>query len=124
AVCLFLSLAQALTCNKCPMGLVGICLYPSSTVCTNDTSNCYTATASNITAFVGFKYQGCAPSSLCNSTTNGTLLGATYFINQNCCNIDKCNTMALSNSAPYMQLSFTAALSAALAAFSWANYIY
>ncbi|KAG9281332.1 sperm acrosome membrane-associated protein 4 [Astyanax mexicanus] len=119
------ALAESLTCNTCSVGLVGICLNPSSSVCSSNSSSCFTGRAKfpAISGFSGFNSQGCLDSTQCNATINGTILGATYTISQTCCNTDKCNPVLLSG-APYMQLSLPVALSTALLALVWSNSIY
>ncbi|XP_027023699.1 lymphocyte antigen-6, epidermis [Tachysurus fulvidraco] len=118
------ALAESLTCNTCPVGLVGICLSPSTTTCTTNTSVCTTSKASfpSISFFVGFTSLNCLESAQCNVTTNGTILGATYNVAQTCCNTDKCNT--LQSGASYVQVSITAVLSTALLACVWGQSVY
>ncbi|KAG9335658.1 hypothetical protein JZ751_004309 [Albula glossodonta] len=65
----------------------------------------------SLSSFSGFSRLGCLASSSCNTTMNGTILGAAYTVTLNCCNTDKCN-----NGAGSIQLSLTAAVGAALVA--------
>uniref|UniRef100_A0AAY5JZN7 UPAR/Ly6 domain-containing protein n=1 Tax=Esox lucius TaxID=8010 RepID=A0AAY5JZN7_ESOLU len=110
-------LAESLTCNKCSMGLVGVCLNAASQVCTTNTSRCFTgqATFPSITTFSGFNSQGCTENVFCNTTTNRTLLGATYITVMTCCNSDQCNPVIISG-ATSAKLSVTATLGVALVA--------
>ncbi|KAK3526512.1 hypothetical protein QTP70_030652 [Hemibagrus guttatus] len=114
------ALTESLTCNKCSIGLVGLCLNPSSITCSSNTSSCTTSKASfpSISGFLGFSSQGCLESSLCNGTTSGSLLGGTYTISQTCCSSDKCNPLVISG-ASYVHVSLTAILSVALLACVW-----
>ncbi|KAJ8366501.1 hypothetical protein AAFF_G00353210 [Aldrovandia affinis] len=75
--------------------------------------NCYTGKAEfpSISGFFGFNTQGCLDSASCNSTTNGTILGATYMVTRTCCTTDNCNPVV--SRAGSVQLSLTAAISAA-----------
>ncbi|XP_036431394.1 sperm acrosome membrane-associated protein 4-like [Colossoma macropomum] len=125
AVIGFFALAESLTCNQCTVGLIGICLKPSTTVCTTNTSNCYTgkATFPSISGFLGFNTQGCLESYQCGITVNGTILGASYVVTQTCCSTDKCNPVQTSG-APYMQLSLPVALGTTLLALISGNFIY
>ncbi|KAB5565327.1 hypothetical protein PHYPO_G00240030 [Pangasianodon hypophthalmus] len=119
------ALAESLTCNKCSVSLIGICLNPSSMTCTTNTSVCTTARASfsGIAGFLGFNYQGCVESYLCNTTISNSILGANYSISQSCCSTDNCNPVQL-NGASYVQLSLTAVLSSALLACVWGQSVY
>ncbi|XP_076862159.1 uncharacterized protein LOC143514626 [Brachyhypopomus gauderio] len=121
----FFALAESLNCNKCSVGLVGFCLIPSTTVCSNDSANCLTgkATFPSISGFLGFNYQGCGSSSQCNITYNGTMMTTTYIVTQTCCNTDTCNPIQISSDAVCMKVSLTAAISAALVSFCWGSYI-
>ncbi|XP_060742677.1 lymphocyte antigen-6, epidermis [Tachysurus vachellii] len=115
--------AESLTCNTCPVGLVGICLRPSTTTCGTNTSVCTTSKASfSISGFLGFSSLNCLESAQCNATVSGTILGATYTIAQTCCNADQCNT--LQSGASYVQVSITAVLSTALLACVWGQSVY
>uniref|UniRef100_A0A667X9W4 UPAR/Ly6 domain-containing protein n=1 Tax=Myripristis murdjan TaxID=586833 RepID=A0A667X9W4_9TELE len=115
----------SLTCNKCTVGLFGFCVDSSETSCTTNTSVCYTGKASfpSISGFSGFSQQGCREPSGCNATTNGTILGATYQVEIQCCNSDKCNPVTLSG-APSTKLSLTAAIGAAVLASVWGSMLY
>ncbi|KAJ8000400.1 hypothetical protein DPEC_G00204430 [Dallia pectoralis] len=93
-VCVF----ESLTCNKCSVGLVGVCLNAASQICTTNTSRCFTgkATFPSIGSFSGFNSQGCTESMFCNTTTNNTLLGASYILVNTCCNSNLCNPVIIS----------------------------
>ncbi|XP_014032463.1 sperm acrosome membrane-associated protein 4 [Salmo salar] len=118
-------LAESLTCNKCDVGLVGVCLNAADQVCTTNTSRCFTgrATFPSLTTFLGFNTQGCLESAMCNNTTNATLLGATYTTVRTCCDTNKCNPVTISG-ATSAKLSVTAAFGAALVASVWGSMLY
>ncbi|KAK6323592.1 hypothetical protein J4Q44_G00059310 [Coregonus suidteri] len=82
----------SLTCNKCSVGLLGVCMNAADEVCITNKSSCFTgrATFPSLTSFVGFNTQGCLESIMCNTTTNATLLGATYTSVKTCCDSNKC----------------------------------
>ncbi|XP_060767546.1 lymphocyte antigen-6, epidermis [Neoarius graeffei] len=119
------ALGESLKCNKCSVALVGICLNPSTTECSTNTSQCITSRASfpSISGFLGFNSQGCAESSNCTGNITGFILGAKYEITQTCCKTDRCNPVQL-NGASYIQLSLTAVLSATLFACVWGQSVY
>ncbi|KAJ8355054.1 hypothetical protein AAFF_G00104110 [Aldrovandia affinis] len=73
--------------------------------------NCYTGKAAfpSISGFLGFNTQGCLASASCNSTTNGTILGATYLMTRTCCHRQ---LQTRGQRAGSVQLSLTAAASA------------
>ncbi|KAM9415064.1 uncharacterized protein ACWYII_024128 isoform 1-T2 [Salvelinus alpinus] len=110
----------SLTCNKCSVGLLGVCMNAADEVCVTNTSSCFTgrATFPSLTTFVGFNTQGCLESAMCNTTTNATLLGTTYTSVKACCNSNKCNPVTISG-ATSAKLSVTTALGAALVASVW-----
>ncbi|XP_056335947.1 lymphocyte antigen-6, epidermis [Danio aesculapii] len=115
AVIGFFTLAEALTCNSCKVGILGKCLYSSQVSCAASETNCYTASAVfNVTGFLSLSSSGCT--SNCNNTV-GTILGAGYSITKSCCITDLCN------GASAVQLSTTAALSTALLASIWSSYM-
>ncbi|GAA6078445.1 lymphocyte antigen-6, epidermis [Tachysurus ichikawai] len=115
--------AESLTCNTCPVGVIGICLNPSTTTCGTNTSMCTTSQASfRISGFLGFRSLDCLESAQCNVTTPGTILGAVYNITQTCCSSNQCNT--LQSGASYVQVSITAVLSTALLACVWGQSVY
>lgn len=115
-------LADSLICNKCNVGLLGVCLNSAEETCSTNTSLCFTARATfpDITDFVGFNTQGCREGDGCVSTSNGTLLGVLYEVKSECCDTDKCNPVQLSG-APSARLSLTAALGAAVVASVWGS---
>ncbi|KAM9497206.1 uncharacterized protein Hap1MRO34_003376 [Clarias gariepinus] len=120
------ALAESLNCNQCSLSLIGVCLFPTSTTCTTNTSVCTTSKASfsGVSGFLGFGSQGCIESSKCN-TTSGTILGATYTVTQTCCSTNTCNPVTVSTSgASYVQLSLTGVLSATLLACVWGQSVY
>ncbi|KAK6323590.1 hypothetical protein J4Q44_G00059290 [Coregonus suidteri] len=110
----------SLTCNKCSVGLLGVCMNAADEVCITNKSSCFTgrATFPSLTSFVGFNTQGCLESIMCNTTTNATLLGATYTSVKTCCDSNKCNPVTISG-ATSAKLSVTTALGAALVASVW-----
>ncbi|KAJ8373159.1 hypothetical protein AAFF_G00270650 [Aldrovandia affinis] len=114
----------ALTCNECSVGILGRCLIPDSVECDASMPNCYTGKAAfpSISEFLGFNTQGCLDSASCNSTTNGTILGAAYTVTRTCCATDNCNPVV--SGAGSVQLSLTAAASAALVATVWGSWQY
>ncbi|KAJ8273789.1 hypothetical protein GJAV_G00105540 [Gymnothorax javanicus] len=116
AACFILS--EALTCNKCPVGIFGTCLIPSSEECLASQPNCFTGKAEfpSISGFLGFNTQGCIDTNSCNKTTNGTILTVEYVVTRTCCSTDKCNPVS---GASTVRLSLTAAASAALVASVW-----
>uniref|UniRef100_A0A8C7H5W6 UPAR/Ly6 domain-containing protein n=1 Tax=Oncorhynchus kisutch TaxID=8019 RepID=A0A8C7H5W6_ONCKI len=113
-------LMESLTCNKCDVGLVGVCLNAADQVCTTNTSRCFTGKASN--TFLGFNTQGCLEGAMCN-TTDATLMGATYTTVRTCCDTNKCNPVTISG-ATSAKLSVTTALSATLVASVWGSMLY
>ncbi|XP_062385426.1 lymphocyte antigen 6D-like [Sardina pilchardus] len=115
-------LAESLTCNKCSIGLVGFCIISSEETCSGNDTSCFTGSATfpSITGFSGFSTQGCLEDSKCNSTTNGTILGATYQVSSTCCGSDKCNLLVKS-AAPSTYVSTTMAMAAALTASVWGS---
>ncbi|KAG7457560.1 hypothetical protein MATL_G00228390 [Megalops atlanticus] len=120
----FLLSGDALTCNQCSVGILGKCLIPGSVDCSASEPNCYTGKAEfpSISGFLGFNTQGCLGSSQCNTTTNGTILSAAYTVTRTCCATDKCNPVV--SGAGSVQLSLTAAVSAALVASVWGSWQY
>ncbi|XP_064205061.1 sperm acrosome membrane-associated protein 4-like [Anguilla rostrata] len=126
ATCFLLGgkLAEALTCNKCTIGLFGRCLIPDTVMCNATQPNCFTGKASfsGVPGLLGFNTQGCLESTGCNSTTNGTILGATYTVTRTCCATDKCNPVV--SGAGSVQMSLTAAATAALLACVWSSWQY
>ncbi|XP_030644294.1 ly-6/neurotoxin-like protein 1 [Chanos chanos] len=109
--------AEALTCKKCTVGVLGRCIIGSTETCTGNDNNCYTGKAEfNITGALSFYSQGCIASSSCNGTS-GTVLGVGYTVTRTCCNTDQCN------GASSIQLPVTAALGAALLASVWGSYL-
>uniref|UniRef100_A0A8C8M7E3 UPAR/Ly6 domain-containing protein n=1 Tax=Oncorhynchus tshawytscha TaxID=74940 RepID=A0A8C8M7E3_ONCTS len=109
----------SLTCNKCSVGLLGVCMNTADEVCITNTSSCFTgSTFPTLTTFAGFKTQGCLESAMCNTTTNATLLGTTYTSVKACCSSNKCNPVTISG-ATSAKLSVTTALGAALVASVW-----
>ncbi|KAM9418160.1 uncharacterized protein ACWYII_021865 [Salvelinus alpinus] len=118
-------LAESLTCNKCNVGLMGVCLNPTDQSCPTNTS-CFTgrATFPSLTTFLGFNTQGCLENAKCNITnTNETLLTVSYTTVTTCCDTNKCNPIIISG-ATSAKLSVTAALSAALVASVWGSMLY
>jgi len=115
-------LAESIICNKCSVGLLGVCLNQAEENCTDSTDLCVTARATfpSISDFVGFNTQGCKAADDCAGTSNGTLLGVTFTTVSECCNTDKCNPVTLSG-APSTQLSVTAALGLAAMASVWGS---
>ncbi|KAF7702491.1 lymphocyte antigen-6, epidermis [Silurus meridionalis] len=126
AVIGFFALAESLTCNTCSFGVIGFCLNPSTTNCSTNTSSCTTGRASFAGAgsFLGFNSQGCTETALCNGSASGTILGATYTVTQTCCTTNNCNPVQVASGASYVQLSLSAALSAALLACVWGQSVY
>ncbi|KAL0962500.1 hypothetical protein UPYG_G00340820 [Umbra pygmaea] len=121
-VALFM-LAESLTCNQCSVGLLGFCVSPSTSVCSTNTSSCFTgkATFPSISSSIGFNSQGCLESNLCNVTnTNNSILSVSYTTVTQCCSVDKCNPTKF-NSATSAKLSVTAALCATLMATAWSS---
>ncbi|CAB1351317.1 unnamed protein product, partial [Coregonus sp. 'balchen'] len=98
----------SLTCNKCSVGLLGVCMNAADEVCITNKSSCFTgrATFPSLTSFVGFNTQGCLESIMCNTTTNATLLGATYTSVKTCCDSNKCNPVTISG-ATSAKLSYS-----------------
>ncbi|XP_035650875.1 uncharacterized protein LOC118399155 [Oncorhynchus keta] len=117
-------LVESLTCNKCDVGLVGVCLNAADHVCTTNTSRCFTgkATFPSLSTFLGFNTQGCLEGAMCNTTVD-TLMGATYTTVRTCCDTNKCNPVTISG-ATSAKLSVTAALGAALVASVWGRMLY
>uniref|UniRef100_A0A8C5AAP8 UPAR/Ly6 domain-containing protein n=1 Tax=Gadus morhua TaxID=8049 RepID=A0A8C5AAP8_GADMO len=115
------AVADSLDCNKCSVGLVGICLNSNTLTCTTNTSVCFTgkATFPSISSFSGFNTQGCREPAGCNMTSSSTLLGANVSTTVTCCASDKCNPTTIS-SGTSVQLSLTAACVAVLASL-WAR---
>ncbi|KAJ8334969.1 hypothetical protein SKAU_G00406080 [Synaphobranchus kaupii] len=122
AVCFLL--ADALTCNQCIVGIFGTCLIRDSVLCEASEPNCFTGKAEfpTVSSFLGFNTQGCIDSASCNRTTNGTILGALYTVKITCCATDSCNPVV--SGAGSVQLSLTAATSAALVACVWSSWQY
>ncbi|KAJ8000401.1 hypothetical protein DPEC_G00204440 [Dallia pectoralis] len=113
-------LAESLTCNQCSVGLVGLCLKPSTIVCTTNTSSCFTGkgTFPSVPLFSGFNSQGCLENVLCNNSTNTILLGATFTTTTLCCNTTQCNPVTFSG-ASSVKLTVSTAIGAALVASMW-----
>ncbi|XP_010898764.1 sperm acrosome membrane-associated protein 4 [Esox lucius] len=120
AVAATFMLAEALTCNNCNFGLMGFCLTPRSTVCTTNTSTCFTGKAAfpSLPSFSGFNSQGCMENALCTNSTSGTILGATYTITTTCCNTTLCNPVTTSGAAS-VKLTVTTVIGAAMVASMW-----
>uniref|UniRef100_A0A8B9H6S5 UPAR/Ly6 domain-containing protein n=1 Tax=Astyanax mexicanus TaxID=7994 RepID=A0A8B9H6S5_ASTMX len=105
--------SESLTCNTCSVGLVGICLNPSSSVCSSNSSSCFTGRATfNLSGAMNFYTSGCTLPTSCNSSS-GSVLGVGYTVTQSCCTTNLCN------GASSIQLPITAAIGAALLATTW-----
>ncbi|KAG9327918.1 hypothetical protein JZ751_005310 [Albula glossodonta] len=124
ATCFYVDGILGLTCNKCSVGIFGHCLIPDSMDCDDSSPNCYTGKAEfpSISGFLGFNTQGCLDSASCNSTTNGTILGAAYTVTRSCCSTDSCNPVVSGSGS--VRLSLTAAACAALVATVWSSWMY
>uniref|UniRef100_A0AAY5K236 UPAR/Ly6 domain-containing protein n=1 Tax=Esox lucius TaxID=8010 RepID=A0AAY5K236_ESOLU len=119
-------LVESLTCNKCTVGVLSLCLNPSTLTCTTNTSACFTgkATFPSISNSIGFSTQGCLNSDLCNSTNaTNSILGVSYTIVTQCCSTNNCNPSSISG-ATSAKLSVTAAIGAALVASVWGSMLY
>lgn len=115
AVLGFFALSEALKCNQCKVGILGKCLFNSEVTCAASDISCFTAKAEfNVTGFLSLSTSGCTAN--CNNT-EGSILGAGYTVTKTCCTVDLCN------GASSTQISMTAALSAALLAAVWGNYM-
>uniref|UniRef100_A0A4W5NN72 UPAR/Ly6 domain-containing protein n=1 Tax=Hucho hucho TaxID=62062 RepID=A0A4W5NN72_9TELE len=136
ALCLsiFLSFhltAESLTCKTCSVGLASLCFGSSTTDCSISEPNCYTAKAVlpkqklpvitillpefNVTDLLNLKRKGCLATTLCNTTSAGSILTAGYTVTHSCCSTDQCN------GAGAIQLPLTVALGAALVAI-WSTF--
>uniref|UniRef100_A0A385NIE2 Electromagnetic perceptive protein n=1 Tax=Kryptopterus bicirrhis TaxID=310914 RepID=A0A385NIE2_9TELE len=124
AVIGFFAIAESLTCNTCSVSLIGICLNPATATCSTNTSVCTTGRASftGVLGFLGFNSQGCTEGAQCNGTVSGSILGASYTVTQTCCSTNNCNPVT--SGASYVQISVSAALSAALLACVWGQSVY
>ncbi|KAM9415067.1 uncharacterized protein ACWYII_024130 isoform 1-T1 [Salvelinus alpinus] len=111
------AVAESLKCNTCTVGLSSLCFIGSTAVCSTSEPNCFTEQAEfNVTKFLNLKRKGCMATSLCNTTSIGTILTADYTISRTCCNTtDQCN------GAVAIQLPLTVALGAALVAI-WSTF--
>ncbi|XP_029298690.1 sperm acrosome membrane-associated protein 4-like [Cottoperca gobio] len=110
----FIAAAQCLTCRRCPVGIFGTCLFGSDIQCNNSTESCFRGEAQfNATGSLTLHIRGCLDSDLCEKTLTGNILSAGYTSSFQCC------TTSLCNGATSVQLSLTAALSAAILASLW-----
>ncbi|XP_028820678.1 protein Bouncer-like [Denticeps clupeoides] len=117
------ALVESLTCNYCSVGVVGVCLIPSSITCPANQTNCFTGKASfSGISFLGFNSQGCMASSTCNTTTTGSVLGASFTSVYTCCSSNSCNPTQNAAPSTYVSMSFTAV--SALLATVWASGVY
>lgn len=77
----------------------------------------------SVSGFSGFNTQGCLDTSMCNVTSSGSILGASYEVSRTCCDTDKCNPIVVSG-APSTYISTTMALAAGLTASVWGSAIF
>ncbi|KAM9838868.1 uncharacterized protein ACBR49_017540 [Aulostomus maculatus] len=113
-------MVESLTCNQCTFAMSGFCLDSSQVECETNSSLCYTATTEFEAVNIGYTSQGCLESSLCNMTTNGTLLFSSYTVKTECCDEDGCNPVQLSG-APSAQATLTAVMGVAVLASMWGS---
>ncbi|KAM4550639.1 uncharacterized protein V3H82_019724 [Fundulus diaphanus] len=103
--------SESLSCRSCGVGFKGRCLYTSTETCDNSLFQCYKGNlVFNITELMDFHTRGCLPATNCNKTETGSLLTAGYTVTRDCCKTDYCN------GAPFVQLTLSAALGAAVTA--------
>ncbi|CAL8396612.1 uncharacterized protein LOC115535917 [Gadus morhua] len=119
----YFMLADSLDCNKCSVGLVGICLNSNTLTCTTNTSVCFTgkATFPSISSFSGFNTQGCREPAGCNMTSSSTLLGANVSTTVTCCASDKCNPTTISSGVSSASMSLVAVFASALMVSGWST---
>ncbi|CAL8373684.1 unnamed protein product [Boreogadus saida] len=117
-------LADSLVCNRCTVGVVGICLNTETVTCTTNTSVCFTgkATFPSISFFSGFTSQGCQEPGGCNGTSSTTLLGAKVTTTVECCDKDNCNPFTISSGVvSSARLSLVAVFASALMVSGWST---
>ncbi|KAM9838406.1 uncharacterized protein ACBR49_017123 [Aulostomus maculatus] len=110
----FVAAGHCLNCAQCPIGVSGLCLFPSDVTCDNATESCYRGEAQfNATGSFSLHTRGCLDSDLCEQTLTGTFLGAGYTTSFECCTTDLCN------GAASIQLPLTVAVCTAILASLW-----
>ncbi|CAL8299247.1 unnamed protein product [Lota lota] len=109
------SAAHGLTCRRCPIGILGTCLFSSDVDCDNSTRSCFFGDAGfNATGLFRLHNRGCVDSSLCDKTQLGSILGADYTSGFSCCKENLCNGVTS------VQLSLAAVCAATLVSL-WAS---
>lgn len=113
-LCAAFAAAHCLNCRQCPVGIFGTCILSSEVSCNNTTQACYTGDAQfSATGRVSLHTRGCLDLGICNTTLNGTFLGASYSSTLKCCTTNLCN------GATSVQLPLTVALCAAALSSLW-----
>ncbi|XP_034066154.1 protein Bouncer-like isoform X2 [Gymnodraco acuticeps] len=104
---------QCLTCRQCPIGTSATCLSGKDIQCAANELCFQGELRFNGTEQVSLHKRGCLSSTLCGTLLDSNLLGEGFTAFLQCCAFNLCN------GAASVQLSVTAALSAAMLSSLW-----